>query len=175
MSDQDNRELESTNLDEELELEHNQDDTEDVEELKLKLEEAREANRKINARAKKAEEQLKQQASQPVASETPKPTQLNSTLTANDIDTRVLKATGMSDEMLEQLTKVATVTGKSLFEAQSDEIFIALKEKKDAETRAEKARLGASRGSGSVRKEKSLNTPGLTAAEHKELWRNSNG
>lgn len=163
--------------DEEPELDLELEDTEDVEVLKEQLEKEREARRQLTARAKKAEtenKELKTKISEPV-----KPTQtetsINNPLTPAAIDERVLKAQGMDDELLDKLKKVAQVTGKTLIEAQSDELFVAFKDKFEERVKADKAKLGASRGSSSVRKEKTFSTPGLSSTEHKEMWRKSQG
>jgi hypothetical protein len=173
MSETDTTVAETIIPDEVLELEEELEDTEDVEALKENLEKERTAKQQILARAKKAEADLKalKAASQTTATQTT----TSNALTADEIDMRVLKAQGMSDELIGQLSKVAKVTGKSLFDAQSDEIFIAMKTKHEAEEKAEKAKLGVSRGSGSAKKEKEINTPGLSEADHKELWRKQNG
>ena len=83
----------------------------------------------------------------------------------------VLLATGMNEELLESLKKVAQVTGTSLIKAQNDPIFVAVKEKFEREKKSSSASLGASRGSGSVKAQKSLSTPGLTREEHMKLAR----
>jgi hypothetical protein len=54
----------------------------------------------------------------------------------------------MSDELLGELVALSKVRGKSLLDTQSDPIFIALKDAKDAEAKKAKANLGASKGSG---------------------------
>lgn len=81
----------------------------------------------------------------------------------------------MSDTLLETLKKVAKATGKSILDTQNDEIFIAMKEKAEANEKSAKASVGASRGSGKVTKGKDFSTPGLTPEEHKELWLKEQG
>ena len=81
----------------------------------------------------------------------------------------------MSDELLTELVALSKVRGKSLLDTQSDPLFIALKESKEAEAKSAKAKLGASKGSGSVKTEKGFDTPGLTEEEHKEMWKKSQG
>lgn len=179
MSEQDLEQLDATNPNEELELEPELDDTEDVEALKEQLEREREARRQLTARAKKTEAELRNlRDSQPKETKTPESTQLtktNNALTEDEIDARVLRLQGMSEELLNKLKSVAKATGKSMIEAQSDEVFVIMKEKMEAEAKSEKAKLGASKGSGSVKKGKDLSTPGLTDAEHKALWREKMG
>ena len=162
--------------DEELDLELELDNTEDVEDLKLKLEEAREANRKINARAKIAEAKLKEKESQPTQTTEQKATQpiSNPVLTAEDVEVRNLKAQGVSNDEIVYLKKLAAVNGTSIIEAQSDELFSAFKSKKEEQEKSEKSKLGASRGSSSVKREKDYSTPGLSDEEHKEIWKRQN-
>lgn len=177
MSDKDNEQLEATTPDEELELEDNLDDTEDVEALKEKLEKANTFARQSLARAKKAEAALKDKPVQANSETVAKPTQVNNsnTLTPDDIDARVLRLQGMPEPILEALKKVAKINGQTLMEAQSDEVFVAMKAKIEEQDKSEKAKLGASRGTGSVKKAKTFNTSGLSDAEHKEMWLQAQG
>lgn len=179
MSEQDTEQLDATNPNEELELETELDDTEDVEALKEELEREREARRQLTARAKKTEAELRSlRVSQPKKAEDTSSTQLkntNSALTEDDIDARVLRLQGMSEELLTKLKTVAKATGKTMIDAQSDDIFIAIKEKMENEAKAEKAKLGTSKNSGTVKKGKDFSSPGLTDEEHKALWREKNG
>lgn len=170
MSEKDASQQEDTNLDEELELDTELEDTEDVETLKENLSKERIAKAQILARAKKAEAALK--AKKPA--EATQTTTNENALTADDIDIRVLKLQGMSDDVLEMLKKVAKVNGQTLIDAQKDGLFISMKEKYDAEKKSEKASLGASHGSGSARKGKDFKTAGLSDEDHKEMWKQQN-
>jgi hypothetical protein len=168
MSEQDNQGAEPIIADDELEIEPELDNTENVDDLREKLMAAEEAKRQILARAKKAEQELK-------GYKTPKPEATQkSELTTDDIDARVLKTTGMSDALLDDLRKVAKVTGKSLIDAQQDSIFIAMKATYEAEEKSSKAKLGASRSASTAKVEKNTKTPDLTDAEHRELWNSLN-
>lgn len=91
------------------------------------------------------------------------------------IEKKILKSQGMSDELLGELETIAKVRGKGLIDSQTDPIFIALKDSKEAEAKSAKAKLGASKGSGTVKPQKGFNTPGLSDEEHKEMWRQSQG
>lgn len=100
------------------------------------------------------------------------------TITNNNTLTReeaILFAKGFSEEAVEKLNQVAKATGKTLTEAQNDELFTAWQEKKEAEAKAEKARLGASKSSGSAKSSTGFTTPGLSAEEHKKLWKETMG
>lgn len=144
---------------------------ETVESLTAKLNEANaglvreaEARRQLTARAKAAEAKAK-----------PAEPHVTNQIDNEMIERTVLKSQGMSDEILSELVALSKVRGKSLLDTQSDPIFIALKESREAEVKKSKANLGASKGSGSVKVQKNFNTPDLSEAEHKEMWRNSQG
>ena len=57
----------------------------------------------------------------------------------------------------------------SPLKALNDPIFVAVKEKFEREIKQESASLGASKGAGSVKAQKTFATPGLSAEEHKKL------
>lgn len=172
MSEQDEQVLEATNSNEEIEIDLTQDDTEDVEALRNLVAEKDAFARQAVARAKKAEAELKtlKGTGQPEATQN-----INSNvLSAEDVDIKILKAQGKSQEEIDYLKKLAHVNGTGIVEAQNDALFKAWTAQRDAESKAEKAKLGASRGAGSIRQEKSTTTPGLSDQEHKELWRQQN-
>ena len=100
-----------------------------------------------------------------------KPVQTQTQATPLNVEETVLLATGMEESLLETLKKVAAVSGTSLIKAQNDPIFVAVKEKFEREKKSSSASLGASRGSGSVKAQKSLSTPGLSREEHMKLAR----
>ena len=173
MSDKDNGEHGSTNHDDAQDIDKDLEGIEDPALLREEAKKARAFARQQNKRAKEAEGKLKESPEK----KTPENTgdqgasHTKPVLTPDDVDVRVLRAQKMPEDEIKYLQKIAALNGTSIIEAQSDELFIAWKDKKDQETKAEKAKLGTSKGSGSAQKEKGLNTPGLTDAEHKELWR----
>ena len=115
------------------------------------------------ARAKKAEEALKK---------TPAMDSITKgSFTEEQIEMKILKSQGMTDELLTELRAVAKARGKSLLDTTSDPIFVAIKNEKETAGKAEKAKLGASKGSASVKKDKGFDSVGLSDAEHKQLWR----
>lgn len=89
--------------------------------------------------------------------------------TPANVEEVVLLANGMDETLMEQLKKVAAINNTSLLKAQNDPIFVAVKEKFEREKKSSSASLGASRGSGAVKAQKGLNTPGLTREEHMRL------
>lgn len=92
-----------------------------------------------------------------------------------NVEEVVLQANGMPDELLTQLKKVAAINGTSLIKAQNDPIFVAVKEKFEKDKKHSEASLPATRGSGTVRAQKSLETPGLTREEHAKLAKDALG
>lgn len=168
MSDELDQDAVTTTTDEELDLDLNLDDSGDVETLKADLEKEREAKRQILARAKDAEAKLKSLQETKV---TPKENINN--LSGEDVEAKILKAQGMSDDLLSELKAIAKVRGKGLIDSQTDPIFLALKESREATEKAEKAKLGASKGSGQAKAQKDFNSAGLTDQDHKELWQKS--
>lgn len=90
-------------------------------------------------------------------------------------DEVILYAKGLSDEEVEMAKKVATVSGIKPTEALNDPIYKSWKTQKEEREKKEKATLSASKGSGSASTKKTLNSPGLTEKEHKELWRQKVG
>lgn len=177
MSEQDTQVIDSTTTETtvqepEIVLEETTEE-ETVESLKEKLAEKdaqllkeAEARRQLTARAKAAESKV----AKPV--ETP---QINNKIDNEMIERTVLKSQGMSEELLSELVALSKVRGKSLLDTQSDPIFVALKESKEAEAKSAKAKLGASRSSGTVKVQKDFNSPNLSEEEHRELWKRSQG
>lgn len=122
----------------------------------------------VLARAKKAEEALKKAA--PATNITK-----SSSVSSEEIDAKILKVQkGYSDDLINELKAVAKARGTTILNADSDPIFLAIKSEHDTRTKAEKAKLGASKGSGSVKREKSFDSPDLTDEEHRQLWKDRN-
>jgi len=150
--------VESTNDTEEAATEAEGTETESTEEVDAaKL---AETNKKLYARLKKTEEELKQYKTAKPELKTPP---------AADVEEVVLKAQGMAPELLTQLKEVAALKKISLLDAQSDKVFVAIKNDFDKEQKSKAAALGSSRGSGSQKVQKTLMTPGLSREEHKKL------
>ena len=83
-----------------------------------------------------------------------------------DVDERILKANGMPDELLSELRVIAALRGVSVIDAQNDHLFVATKEKFDKDSKSKAASMGASRGSGQIKVQKTFTSPGLTREEH---------
>lgn len=140
-----------------------EDEVVEVEEETTTEDEPTEEEIDWKARAMKAEALIVKNKKMPVAE---KPTQA---APITDPIEAALRVNGMSKEMLEQLKKVAAVTGKDLVDAQSDDLFIAIKEKTEREQKREDASLPASRGASAIKPKVSFNTPNLTTEQHKAL------
>jgi len=145
-----------------------EEEGESVDELQAKLEEAEEAKRQLTARAKKAEKEAKALRSKPAKESSEA---INNTLSADDVDVKILQSQGMSEDLIKELKAIAQVRGTSILATQLDPIFISIKEKKEQEDKNTAASLGASKGSGKVKARKSTATPNLSEEEHRNLWR----
>lgn len=155
-------------MDDETEVIDSSTDTEDTEtegteteETQVDVAKLQETNKKLFERAKKAEAELKAQKE--------KAPQTQTQQAPADIDERILKSQGMNDEMLTQLKKIAQIEGVSLIDAQSSDLFVAVKDKFEREQRAKAAQMPTSRGSGVQKPRVTLTTPGLTREQHKAL------
>ncbi len=120
-------------------------------------------NKKLFERAKKAEAELKALKQGNLPKPEAKP-QANAPLI--DVDERILKANGMPDELLSELRVIAALRGVSVIDAQNDHLFVATKEKFDKDSKSKAASMGASRGSGQIKVQKTFTSPGLTREEH---------
>lgn len=130
-----------------------------------------ETNKKLFERAKKAEAELKELRAKPAPA--PKPTAPPTSPAS--VEETVLRANGMPQVLLKELKAVATARGVGLLDAQTDPLFVAYKEKFEADERIKAASLPASRGSGGVKPKKDTTTPGLSEEEHKALFHEKMG
>lgn len=173
MNDEQNGELDTSNQVEDAGDLDTSDSTEDVDvdTLREELEKARaiaEKNKTLaenyKIRAEKAERQNKmpkdtnQQAKEPA-------------INSLSREEALLIAKGYDEEALEQLGKIAKITEANLLDAVKDPLFIAWQTKREADQKAEQARLGASKGSAVSSGKVSFTTPNISAEEHKRLWK----
>ena len=136
-----------------------QEDTVDLEEVKN----LRKAKSQLTARAKKAEDELKALKDNPPIKNDP---QLS--------DELKLIARGLSDEEIEQAKIVAKGKGIILTEAIKDPLFLSIQATLKETQRKEKAKLGASKGSGESQ-DTTLIKPGMTREEHQAAFKTVNG
>lgn len=155
MSEQDNEVTTDTSVDVEETTDSNTDsDQEDTTVLQEKLDQAEKAKSQILARAKKAEEELRTLKANP-------PIKNDSQLS----DELKLIARGLSDEEIEQAKVIAKGKGVILTEAIKDPLFLVYQSDLKEKERKEKAKLGASKGSGESQDE-TLIKPDMSRDEH---------
>ena len=122
-----------------------------------------ETNKKLYARLKALEGKVKATPKQVT------PTKKEITNNTEQYLTReeaILIAKGYEDSELAKLKAIAKGSNCSLLDATKDEMFVVWKEKQEVERKKSKSQLGASKGSGSSRPEKSVSE--MTAKEHEE-------
>lgn len=136
--------------------------TEETVDHAAELEKQRKANAQILARAKKAEQELKDLKAKPQENK-PNDPQLQ--------DELKLIARGLSDEAIEQAKIVAKGTGKTLQEAIKDNLFITWQEKEAEKERKEKAKLGAAKGSGQTEEEETAFQSGSSRDDHLKAFK----
>jgi len=132
------------------------DESDDTEKLK-------QTNAKLYARLKKEQETRKALEERLKVSS---PVQSNSSISREEV---ILIAKGYNEQELEVAQGIAKGFGIPLTQAVNHEMFVTYKEKKDKETKSDKAKLGASNSSGSRRDDKIK--PDMSADDHKEAWR----
>ncbi len=92
----------------------------------------------------------------------------------HNVEETILLANGMSEELVKELKAVAKARGiNSLLKAKTDPIFVAVQEKFEKDLKQREASLPASRGSGGVKAQKSVDSPGLARDEHRRLVQES--
>jgi hypothetical protein len=116
------------------------------------------AKAQLTARAKKAEEELKALKAKPI----------NNNNDPQLSDELKLIARGLSDEEIEQAKVVAKGKGVNLIEAIKDPLFTIYQTDLKEKERKEKAKLGASKGSGETQEEITGLQYGATREEHKK-------
>jgi len=120
-----------------------------------------EINKKLFARAKAAEAKLKTVAPKQVTPPKQETLKEEQYLTREEA---ILIAKGYEDGELAKLKAIAKGSNCSLLDATKDEMFVVWKEKQEVENKKSKSQLGASKGSGSARAEKSVSD--MTPVEH---------
>ena len=163
MQEEENENIDSTNDTEETEnqVEVAEEETQETE-TEVDVDKILATNTKLYERAKKAEAEIKAlKAKEPVKA---KPA------SSLDVEETVLLAQGLDEDLLETLKKVAKVNNTGLIKAQTDPIFVAVKEKFIKEKKQQEASLSASRSSGSAKVQKDFTTPGLSREEHMAMF-----
>jgi len=160
MSEQDEEKVAvdtSTEGEEATESNENSEQEDTVEEEREEVVPKKQYNQ-VFSRAKKAEEELKALKANPPLKQDP---QLS--------DELKLIARGYSDEEIEKAKVIAKGLGVSLPEATKDPLFLVYQSDLKEKERKEKAKLGASKGSGESEDE-TLIKPEMTREEHQKAF-----
>lgn len=170
MSEQDEEVIDDTlNVTEETE---NQDVEETAPEVETEdADKLRETNKRLFERTKKAEAELKALKA--------KPANIQSTNPQGLPDELKLIARGLSDEEIEQAKVISKGKDISLHEAVKDPLFLSFQKDLKETQRKEKAKLGASRGSGQQEEDipmVDIHKPLSEQTEdHKKIWQQALG
>jgi len=155
---------EDTNISEE-EGNASDDNNEEALALRGKLNDALKAKSELTARAKKAEEELK------ILKAKPQDVKTNDSQLSEELK---LIARGLSDEEIEQAKVIAKGKEIPLTEAIKDPLFLTYQATLEEKERKEKAKLGASRGSGETPEEREVKS-GMTREEHERVFKKAVG
>ena len=151
---------EDTNISEEEET-TSTDNAEDVEALKKQRDDALRAKAELTARAKKAEEELKALKAKSQEDNKPNDQHLSEELR--------LIARGLTDEAIDQAKIIAKGKEIPLTEAIKDPLFAIYQKDAEEKAKKEKAKLGASKGSGATG-DKATFKSGMTKEEHQKAF-----
>jgi len=132
---------------------------EDTTDLQAELENERKAKSQILARAKKAEQELKDLKANPPIKNDP---QLS--------DELKLIARGLSDEEIDKAKVIAKGSDITLPEAIKTDLFLSFQATLKEKERKEKAKLGASKGSGESQDD-TLIKPEMSREEHEKVFK----
>ena len=153
-----------TNTDVEETTNSNEGGDEETTDLAKENENLRKALAQNNARAKKAEEEIKKLKS------TPAPSQQINNNNPEFSDELKLIARGLSDEEISQAKVIAKGKGVALTEAIKDPMFSLFQKDLKEKEKREAAKLGGSKGSGESVDE-TLIKPNMTKEEHMEAFK----
>jgi hypothetical protein len=145
-------------------------DQETPEQLKSRLAETEERNRKLWARLQREKTKGKPAAPAAPAAKPAEPAQPAS-LTR---DEAILIAKGFSDEQLEKAKKIAAVENIPLTEVPNNDLYISWQTKRETEKKEQDAQLSAARG-GRRSNKRTFGTAGLSDEEHKQMFQEKIG
>ena len=160
-------EIQDVATDTNVEVQEDTNINEPVEEtVDAEKEDLRRAKAQLTARAKKAEEELKALKAKP---------QVNTNNDPQLSDELKLIARGFTDEEIEQAKIIAKGTEKNLTEAVKNPLFLTFQADLKDKERKEKAKLGASKGSGETQEEVTGLQSGSTREEHMKAFKKLTG
>jgi hypothetical protein len=142
---------------------YNEEVTNDDSHQEIDVEKLKETNSKLYARAKQAEQELKNLRSQakPVAESVPTN---NTYVSREELDLAILQTkNGYDEETVENLKVISKGKGVSLLQAQEDPLFKLMLAQKEQERKQTQAKLGTSRGSSST---KAVKIESMSREEH---------
>lgn len=145
----------------------NETSAEDAVDLQDKLDASEMAKSQILARAKKAEGELKRLKAEPHTQQNNNDSQLSEELK--------LIARGLSDEEIEQAKVIAKGKGIPLTESIKDPLFTIFQADLKEKERREKAKLGASKGSGETQEEVTGTESGASREDHMKAFKKLTG
>lgn len=124
-----------------------------------------------------SKEKFKAMQKKAIAYDASKKAPQRETITNNTLsrEEAILIAKGRNEDELDLLHTIAKGKGVSLLDAEKNPLFLAYEEKQAEEKKKEQARLGASKGSNSAKSSVGFSTPGLSAEDHKKLWKETMG
>ena len=142
------------------------DATETAEQLQARLAISEDKRKRLFAR-------LQREKNKPAPAK-PAPAKKAETPTGLTRDEGILFSKGFEEAEVEHAQKVATLQGVKLTEAIKDPLFTTWKTNRDAEVKKQQAQLGTSKGARTTVK-KTIDTPGLSDEEHKEMFKELTG
>jgi len=162
MEKENERLQDAVEVEEELDTDVTTEDTESAEEVSDEVTLSKSEFKKLQRRAL-AYEALKKDGGETIT-KTTKPTE-----DTDDTFKEELKflAKGYSDDAIEYLKVLSRGAGVTMKEAEENPLFQAFQEKQDAERKAKRAQLGASRGSAT---KKAVDMSKMTPEEHQKAW-----
>lgn len=149
-------------VEEELDTDVTTEDTESAEEVSDEVTLSKSEFKKLQRRAL-AYEALKNEGNERITKTT------NPEVTDDETYKEELKflAKGYSDEAIDYIKILSKGAGVTMKEAEENPLFQAFQEKQDAERKAKRAQLGASRGSAI---KKGVDMSKMTPEEHQKAW-----
>lgn len=162
-------------------VDETEDTSSETETADDELEKAKRIAADQKRRAEKAEAELKELKSKSETKtdkEEPKSEGQKETMVSGDQLTKeeaILYARGLSEEEVEKVKSIAKIEGESPLVSAESDYFKHWQSQKKAAVEADETQLGASKGSMKTKPKKDFSTTGLSAEEHKAMFRDALG